>query len=112
MEKSSDAPELWADLAQQYTGSDRWYLEALGIGAFTQDDRFFDAWLKKVGDNWNTPAGRDIIWRRRSPKAAALIVKIIQDKNTSQDDRDKYMRALDFIKGPEKDAALVQLLTQ
>ena len=20
--------------------------------------RFFDAWLKKVGDNWNTPAGR------------------------------------------------------
>jgi putative membrane-bound dehydrogenase-like protein len=112
MDKSSDAPELWAELAQQYTGSDRWYLEALGIGAFTQDDRFFDAWLKKVGDNWNTPAGRDIIWRSRSPKGASLIVKIIQDKNTSQDDRDKFMRALDFIKGPEKDAALVQLLTQ
>ena len=39
-------------------------------------------------------------------------VKIIQDKNTSQDDKDRFMRALDFIKGPEKDAALVQLLTQ
>jgi hypothetical protein len=41
-----------------------------------------------------------------------MIVKIIQDKSTSKDDRDKYFRALDFIKGPEKDAALVQLLTQ
>ncbi len=112
MDKSSDAPELWADLAQQYTDGDRWYLEALGIGAYGQDDRFFDAWLKRVGDNWNTPAGRDIIWRSRSTKAPALIVKIIQDKNTSQEEKDRFMRALDFIKGPEKDAALVQLLTQ
>ena len=30
----------------------------------------FDAWLAKVGGNWNTPAGRDIIWRLRSAKAA------------------------------------------
>jgi hypothetical protein len=112
MDKSSDAPELWADLAQQYDGQDRWYLEALGIGEYGQDDRFFDAWLKRVGDNWNTPAGRDIIWRSRSTKVPALIVKILQDKNISQDEKDRFMRALDFLKGPEKDAALVQLLTQ
>ncbi|HEV8542117.1 MAG TPA: PVC-type heme-binding CxxCH protein [Verrucomicrobiae bacterium] len=110
LNKSPDAPELWATLAQRYQGEDRWYVEALGIAAFQQDDRFFDAWLKKVGDGWNTPAGRDIIWRSRSPKAAALIVKIIQDKNTPKDERDRFMRALDFIKGPERDAALVQLL--
>ncbi len=112
MDKSAEAPELWAELAQQYTTDDRWYLEALGIGARGQDDRFFDAWLQKVGDNWNTPAGRDILWRSRSSKAPGMIVKIIQDKNTSQEDKDRFMRALDFIKGPEKDAALVQLLTQ
>lgn len=112
MNKSAEAAELWADLAQQHNAEDRWELEALGIGAYGQDDRFFDAWLKRVGDSWNTPAGRDLIWRIRSAKAPALIVKIIQDKNTSKDERDKYFRALDFIKGPEKDAALVQLLTQ
>jgi putative membrane-bound dehydrogenase-like protein len=112
MNKSSEAPELWAILAQHYQGEDRWYVEALGIGASQQDDRFFDAWLKKVGDAWNTPAGRDIIWRSRSPKAASLIVKIIQDKNTPKEERDRFMRALDFIKGPERDAALVQLLNQ
>ena len=112
MNKSSEAPELWADLALQHNAEDRWELEALGIGAFGQDDAFFDAWLKKVGENWNTPSGRNIVWRIRSAKAPAMIVKIISDKSISKDERDKYFRALDFIKGPEKDAALVQLLTQ
>lgn len=112
LNKSAEAPELWAELAQQHHPEDRWYLEALGIGSYGQDDRFFEAWLKKVGDHWNTPAGRDIVWRTRSAKAPALIVKIIQDKSTPQEERDRYFRALDFIKGPEKDAALVQLLTQ
>jgi putative membrane-bound dehydrogenase-like protein len=112
LNKSPEAPNLWADLAEQHDGKDRWYLEALGIGAFHQDDRFFDAWLKRVGDSWNTPAGRDIVWRIRSSKAPALIVKIIQDKNTPKQDRDRFFRALDFVSGPEKDAALVQLLAQ
>jgi putative membrane-bound dehydrogenase-like protein len=107
---SPDAPELWATLAQKHDGTDRWYLEALGIGAATQDDKMLDAWLAKVGDNWNTPAGRDIVWRVRSKKSPALLVKIIQDPNTPKEERDRYIRALDFIKGPEKDAALVQLL--
>lgn len=112
MNKNSDAADLWATLAQKYDGKDRWYLEALGIGAFQQDDRFFDAWLKKVGDQWNTPSGRGIVWRTRSSKAPEYIVKILQDKETSKADRDRYFRALDFIKGPEKDAAMLQLISQ
>jgi hypothetical protein len=107
---SPDAADLWATLAQKHDGTDRWYLEALGIGAASQDDRMLDSWLAKVGDNWNTPAGRDIIWRVRSKKSPALLVKIIQNPNTPKEERDRYIRALDFIKGPEKDAALVQLL--
>jgi HEAT repeat protein len=41
MNKSSEAPELWAELAQQHNPEDRWELEALGIGAYSQDDAFF-----------------------------------------------------------------------
>lgn len=107
---SSEAPTLWADLALKHDGKDRWFLEALGIGAATQDDKMLDAWLAKVGDNWNSPPGRDIVWRLRSKKSPALLVKIIQDPTTPKEERDRYIRALDFIKGPEKDAALVQLL--
>lgn len=108
---SPDAPALWAGLAAQYDGKDRWYLEALGIGADGHWDKFFDAWLVQVGDKWNSPAGREIVWRSRSPKTPALLVKIIQDGSLSAEQRDHYFRSLDFITGPEKDAALVELLT-
>ena len=108
---SPDAPKLWAHLAKQYDGKDRWYLEALGIAMDQQENKFFEAWLAEAGDNWNTPAGRGIIWRSRASKAPMLLVKIITDKNTPAADRERYLRALDFIKGPEKEAALVELVT-
>ena len=108
---SPEAPRLWADLAAQHDGQDRWYLEALGIGADRQWDKFFDAWMDKVGDKWNTPAGRDIVWRSRSKKTPALLVKIIHDDKLSAQQREHYFRSLDFITGPEKEAALVELLT-
>ena len=107
--ESEEAPKLWAALAQQHDGKDRWYLEALGIGADKQEDKFFDAWLKAVGDKWNTPAGRDIVWRSRSPKAAALLAKIATSKDTPETERARYVRALDYIKGPEKEAALAEI---
>jgi hypothetical protein len=109
---SPEAPKLWAELALQHDGHDRWYLEALGIGADRQWDPFLDAWLEAVGDHWDTPAGRDIIWRSRSKKTAPLLVKIISDKTLTEGEREHYFRSLDFISGPEKEAALVQLLTE
>jgi hypothetical protein len=108
---SPEAPRLWAELAQQHDGKDRWYLEALGIGADKNENVFFDAWLAEVGDRWNTPAGRDIIWRSRANKVPALIARIVTDKNTSAADKERFIRSLDFIKGPEKDAALVEIST-
>lgn len=108
---SPEAPKLWAELAEQHDGKDRWYLEALGIGADRQEDKFFDAWLAKVGKNWNTPAGRDIVWRSRAGKSAEMLSQIIMDPATPEAERARFIRALDFIKGPKKNAALVQLLT-
>ena len=108
--KSTEAAPLWAKLAQQHDGKDRWYVEALGIGADKNEDAVFNAWLKAVGDQWNTPAGRDVVWRMRSAKAPALLVKLIKDPTTTAADKARYLRALDFIKGPEKDAALIELL--
>lgn len=107
---SAEAAVLWATLAQQHDGSDRWYLEALGIGADPQWDAFLAAWLKAVGDQWNTTAGRDIIWRSRARATPDLLVKIINDPSVKEKERARYLRAFDFLQGPEKDAALLQLL--
>jgi len=108
--KSSEAPKLWAQFAAQHDGRDRWYLEALGIGADQQWDACLDAWLAQVENEWNTPAGRDIIWRSRSSKTPGLLVKILTDAKTAAEDKPRYLRSMDFLpKSPEKDAALAEL---
>jgi putative membrane-bound dehydrogenase-like protein len=104
------APDLWAELAMQHDGKDRWYLEALGIGADRNEDNFFDAWHYKARSNLKTPAARDIIWRSRSKRAPALLAKIIADPSATPAQRPRYFRAFDFHSGPEKEEALASLL--
>jgi len=111
-ENVGEAAELWAQLADKHDGKDRWYLEALGIGAAHHWDAFLGAWLKKTGDQWNSPAGRDIIWRSRSKQTPELLAKIVVDETTEEADKIRYMRAFDFLKGPAKEAALQRILLQ
>lgn len=103
---------LWTALALQHDGQDRWYLEALGIGAAGNEDSCFDAWLAAVGEKWNTPAGRDIIWRMRSAKAGAYLAKILADKALPDPEKLRFIRAFDFLPAaPEKTKALVEIAT-
>lgn len=109
---ASDIAKLWAALAQQHDGKDRWYLEALGIGAGGNEDACFDAWLAAVGDKWNTPAGRDIVWRMRASKAAGYLAKLIEDGAIPADEKLRYVRSFDFLPdSPARTTALVELAT-
>ena len=102
LHESKDIAKIWAALAAQHDGQDRWYLEALGIGAIGNEDECFDAWLEMVGDNWNTAGGRDIIWRMRSAKAAAYLAKIIKNPSIAPTERPRYVRSFDFLpKSPQ-----------
>ncbi len=107
--KSADMPSIWAQLAAQHDGEDRWYLEALGIGSDLRADECLDAWLKLVGDKWNTPAGRDILWRSRSSKACSYLAKIIVE-TVNPADQDRYFRAMDFHNATEVKKALESML--
>ncbi|MFO0868013.1 MAG: PVC-type heme-binding CxxCH protein [Pirellulales bacterium] len=106
---SPAVPRLWAELAAAHHGNDRWYLEALGIGAARHWDACLDAWLEKVGSQWDSAAGHDVIWRSRAAKTSALLAKIIADPKTSQGELPRYYRAFDYQSGPNKEAALVEL---
>src|SRR5699024_3955311 len=97
-----------AQLAQQHDGNDRWYLEALGIGAAGQWDQFFGAWKEKVGSNWNTSIGRDIVWRARAEKAPAMLAQIIKDP--SLEEKTRYFRAFHFYDPADKKQALISIL--
>ncbi|HEX5025365.1 MAG TPA: PVC-type heme-binding CxxCH protein, partial [Agriterribacter sp.] len=107
---SAEAPLLWAQLAQQYNAKDRWYLEAIGIAATGQWDRYFSAWLQQVGNNWNTAAGKDIVWRARADAALPLLAKIISNPSENPQQQLKYFRAFDFYKGANKQKTLLTLL--
>lgn len=108
--KSAAAPALWAQFAKQYDGKDRWFLEALGIGADQQWDTFFAAWLALINNDWNTTAGKDIVWRARTDAALPMLVSIISDHNVDPHTQLKYFRAFDFHKGPAKTKVLLSLL--
>ena len=87
-----------------------WYLEALGIGAGLNWDACLEAYLAKTGGKWDSAAARDIIWRSRAKQTPALLAKIITADSTKEEDQPRYLRALDFFSGPEKDAALKAIL--
>ena len=110
--KPENAPQLWAQLAMQHDGTDRWYLEALGIAARGNWDACLAAYLEKVGedDAVKTAAGRDIIWRSRAKGSPALLAKILKAEDTAEEAKPRYFRAFDFLSGPEKDEALKSLL--
>ncbi len=107
---AKEVATLWAVLANQHDGKDRWYLEALGIGAAGNEDACFDEWLKLVGNQWNSPAGRDIIWRMRTSKSADYLARVLQDQGTPKNEAPRYLRAFDFLPAsPAKSKVLVQL---
>lgn len=110
--KSQDAPKLWADLAAQHDGKDRWYLEALGIGAADQWDSFFAAYLQKVPDPLQSAAGRDIVWRARTDKSLPFLVKLATDESTGFKSRLRYFRAFDFNPSPAKTNALLGIIQE
>lgn len=108
--RETGAAELWAALAAQYDGKDRWYLEALGIGADKQWDSYFGAWLQQQGEEWNTPAGRDIVWRSRAEAALPLLKQIVMDSTHRPDDYLKFFRAFHFHEKVARQATLLSML--
>ena len=110
---SSKADEVWATLATQHDGKDRWYLEALGIGADLHAESRFQAWINKVGDDWDTPVGRDIVWRMRSKETIPLLAELIQESEANTyPDRLRYFRAFDFQQDDSKQDVLASLAVQ
>ncbi|SHG02451.1 putative membrane-bound dehydrogenase domain-containing protein [Arenibacter palladensis] len=104
------AAELWANLAVQHNTGDRWYLEALGIGADKFPELYFKAWRNKVGENWKSEAGKEIVWRIRAKESVPMLVSLIKDQTVLPTKLASYFRALDFKDHPNKDNYLMEML--
>lgn len=108
--KSPEAAAHWATLAAQHDGKDRWYLEALGIGAAGLWDRFFNAYLQNNPDPLSTAAGRDIVWRSRAAGSLPYLSTLAVDAGTPLPSRLRYLRAFHFYPQSVGDQALLKIL--
>lgn len=97
--------EAWVDLALAYTSGDRWYLEALGIGASDFWDEYLDAFLQEKSSG---PEVNDIVWRSRAKKTSALLAGLIHQG--THENSLRYFRALDFQDTAIRNEALLNLL--
>jgi putative heme-binding domain-containing protein len=104
------AADLWTALAMKHDGKDRWYLEALGIGADGQWNKFFAAWLSKIKEPLQNDGTRDIVWRARTDLAVPYIAQLATEQNRSLKERLRYFRAFDFNNGPAKSNLLLNMI--
>ena len=87
----SSGHEAWAALAATYQGDDRWFLEALGIGADLHWSARFKAYLATTA---NKPHP-DLVWRARCGEALPYLgTNILSAKKGP--DRDRLLRSLHF----------------
>lgn len=90
-----EAAGLWARLAGQYDGQDRWYLEALGIGSDRYPDLYFPAWADQAGAGWKNENGKQLVWRIRAKASSAMLAEMIREEKDPKV-LPGYFRALQF----------------
>jgi putative membrane-bound dehydrogenase-like protein len=104
------AAQLWAELVNQHYDTNRWYLEALGIGADKHADLYFNTWKTSVGDDWKNPAGKEIVWRIPAEASVPMLLSLIKDENVEVANLPSYFRALSFKKHLQKNDLVADLL--
>ncbi|MEJ7912883.1 MAG: PVC-type heme-binding CxxCH protein [Chitinophagaceae bacterium] len=110
--KAALAPALWATLAAKHDGKDRWYLEALGIGADAQWDSFFNAYETAIKDPSQNAGYKDIVWRARTDKAVPYLAQFASQQDVGLKERLRYFRAFDFNKGVAKNSLLLKMISR
>ena len=103
------ADRAWAALAARHTAGDRWELEALGIGADGVWDGRLEAWVA-TNSGPNDAGGREIVWRSRGARSAALQCRLIGDPEVTTAESLALIRALDFQDRSRVTAAVRDLL--
>jgi putative heme-binding domain-containing protein len=110
--EAEEQPQMWATLANQYDGKDRWYLEALGIASDLNAEADFAAWIEGKDDLIKDKVSRDIIWRVRAKAALPLMKEAILAAHPETDSTEilRFFRAFDFHREAEKQAVLSSLI--
>ena len=87
---------LWARLAGGFDGRDRWYLEALGIGAEGRWDECLGALPPITRKAYRQPALRKLLWRSRATVTPFHLAEILRTTSLPEEEIAALLRAFDF----------------
>jgi len=104
------ADRLWSRLAIRHNAGDRFETEALGIAADGSWNSRLAAWQQAVGEQWRSPAGREVLWRSRADATAGLLCELLADPATSTAESLALLRGLDFQPIASMQAAVAALV--
>jgi putative membrane-bound dehydrogenase-like protein len=101
---SSEWLESMSQLVSQFDGTDRWYLEAIGIAARGREDALY-ARLKS-GKPLSSAVFNQIVWELRPKSALPDLVATLNDGSTSLLDRTAALDTLGSMQWPDAARAL------
>jgi putative heme-binding domain-containing protein len=103
------ATEEWlsamAELAAQYDGQDRWYVEALGIAARGREEALYARLSAQSGTRLDGPFGR-LLWVLRPRTALPDLIATINDASRSVPERLAALDAIGAMEWPEAAQAI------
>jgi putative membrane-bound dehydrogenase-like protein len=99
----------WTELADQYDGKDRWYLEALGISASNQWQECYDSWYS-ADRTLEDKKSMDIVWRSRAPGSIKAKTGTILNTISDSMQIERMFRSFDFLNMEEKNTVLLSML--
>jgi putative membrane-bound dehydrogenase-like protein len=102
------------ELVKGYNGTDRWYLEALGMAADGKEKSIYPLLLSRYGQDplkWNNKMA-NLVWRLHPEAAIAALEKRAASTKLSPETRKAALTALAFINSKMAARAMVRLSLQ
>ncbi|MDA2937682.1 c-type cytochrome [Acidobacteria bacterium AH-259-A15] len=106
---AAQAHQPLVELARQFDGMDRWYLEALAIGARGKENLIYDDLREVFPGPWDSRLGK-LLWVLRPSKAIDFLKTAAQDKSLSARDRIQALETLGVHPSPEVGHFLANLV--
>jgi putative membrane-bound dehydrogenase-like protein len=106
---SEEAIQALLELCKLYDGKDRWYLEALGIGARGKENRLYPLLTSAFPGKWNSTRGQ-LLWEFRPSEALPYLISSLKDDGLTHQERAEALNTLSVMPQPEAGIAVAEFV--
>ena len=103
------ALDPWIELAKQYDGEDRWYLEAMAIGARGKENALYPKLRDAFPGAWDAKLGK-LLWVLRPSDALPYLISSINSRRLNSEQRLEALTALSAMSSPEATVAVAGMV--